>query len=299
MTRPRVIDAHHHVWDLAVREQDWIHPETMAVIRRNFTVADLAGEALAAGVTATVLVQTVPVAAETPEFLAIAEHSPPGGGLVAGVVGWVDLTAPDVSDALAALQAAPGGERLVGIRHPVQSEPDPAWLNRGDVRRGLRAVADAGLAYDLLTLPHQLPAAIDTVRALPQLRFVLDHLSKPRIAERELAGWADDLRALASAGNVAAKLSGLVTEADADHWTVADLRPYAEVALETFGADRLMFGSDWPVCLLAASYQQVVAAAQELTDGLSPSERADVFGGAAERWYHLPGDATSTPSVRP
>jgi L-fuconolactonase len=279
-----VIDAHHHVWDLAVRDQPWIEPTWP--IRRTYTLADLSGPAEAAGVEATVLVQTVLDPAETPEFLAMAAAST--SPRVAGVVGWVDLTRPDVADALAALVAAEGGDRLVGIRHQVQGEADPRWLCRPDVRRGLRAVGEAGLAYDLLTLPHQLPAAVETVRALPEVRFVLDHLSKPPIARGALVPWADDLRALAAGPNVAAKLSGLVTEADWTGWTVPHLRPYVEVALDAFGPDRLMVGSDWPVCLLAAgSYGEVVDAARRLTDHLTAAERAEVFAGTARRWYRL------------
>jgi L-fuconolactonase len=282
----KIIDAHHHVWDLAVRDQPWIKADWP--IRRSYTLADLAGSATAAGVEATVLVQTVPDPAETPEFLALAASSETP--TVAGVVGWVDLTAPDVADALAALTEAEGGDRLVGLRHGVQAEADPRWLCRPDVRRGLRAVGAAGLAYDLLTLPHQLPAAVETARDLPEVRFVLDHLSKPLIARGETTPWADDLRALADRPNVAAKLSGLVTEADWTQWSVEGLRPYADVALEAFGPDRLMFGSDWPVCLLAAgSYGEVVDAARELTAGLSGAERAEVFAGTARRWYRLRG----------
>ena len=278
------IDAHHHVWDLAVRDQPWIDPDTMAAIRRDFGLADLAPLAAAAGVTATVLVQTVAVAAETPEFLALAD----GSDLVAGVVGWVDLTTPDVSDALAALRAAPGGGKLVGIRHVVQAEPDLDWLTRPDVRRGLAAVADAGLVYDLLVGPHQLPAAVAAVRALPQLRFVLDHLGKPAVAAGALTPWAEHLRALAACPNVAAKLSGLVTEDDWATWTVERLRPYADVAIDAFGPDRLMFGSDWPVCLLACGYVEWAAAADDLTAALSPAERAAFTAGTARRWYGLP-----------
>jgi L-fuconolactonase len=281
-----VIDAHHHVWDLAVRDQPWIEPDWP--IRRSYTLADLAGPATAAGVEATVLVQTVLDPAETPEFLALAAAW--SGPLVAGVVGWVDLTRVDVADALAELTAAEGGERLVAIRHQVQGEPDPRWLCRPDVRRGLRAVGAAGLAYDLLTRPHQLPAAVETARDLPEVRFVADHLSKPPIAGGQPRPWADDLRALAACPNVAAKLSGLVTEADWTGWTVEQLRPYAEVAVDAFGPDRLMFGSDWPVCLLATgSYGEVVDVARQLTDGLSATERAEVFAGTARRWYRLVG----------
>lgn len=281
MTR---VDAHHHVWDLAVRDQDWIDPVTMAAIRRDFTLADLRPAAARAGVTTTVVVQTVAVAAETPELLALAAADE----LAGGVVGWADLTDPALADRMAELRALPGGETLAGIRHLVQGEPDPDWLTRPEVLRGLRTVAAAGLAFDLLTLPHQLPAAVRAVRAVPELRFVLDHLSKPPIASGELQPWHEHLRALAGCDNVAAKLSGLVTEADWRTWSVADLRPYADAALAAFGPGRLMFGSDWPVCTLAASYAEVVAAAEELTAGLSGAERHAVFGGTARRWYGLP-----------
>ena len=285
------VDAHHHLWDLAIRDQEWIDPDRMARIRRDFGPADLAAAVAGTGVRSTVLVQAVAVPAETLELQALAT----GSDLVAGVVGWVDLTASDTADRLAEFASAPGGDRLVGIRHLVQGEPDPRWLCRPDVRRGLAAVAAAGLCYDLLVLPHQLPAVVETARALPQLRFVLDHLAKPPVATGELDPWAPRLRELAAAPNVAAKLSGLVTEASHD-WTVTQLRPYAEVALDAFGPDRLMFGSDWPVCLLAATgYRQVLAAAEELTAGLAAAERAAVFGGTARRIYQLRSPAAPAP----
>ncbi|SDH08130.1 amidohydrolase family protein [Nonomuraea jiangxiensis] len=272
------IDAHHHVWDLDLREHAWLDSDQMAPVRRTFTLDQLAASAAASGVTQTVLVQVLPDLDETKEFLALAAES----DLVAGVVGWIDLTAPDAAETLAGL---PDG--LVAIRHGVQSEPDPAWLALPEVRRGLAAVAAAGLAYDLLTLPHQLPAAIDTVAAMPELTFVLDHLSKPPIASGRLYPWQRLIRDLAAYPNVYCKLSGMVTEADWASWQVADLRPYAEIVLEEFGAERVMFGSDWPVCLLAAEYEQVVAAADELCAGLSESERAAVFAGTARRAYNL------------
>lgn len=180
--RPRIVDAHHHVWDLSVRDQDWITGEELAPLRRDFTMADLEPEARANGVDATVLVQTVTVAAETPEFLALAD----GSDLVAGVVGWSDLTAPDIADTLAALRELPGGDRLVGLRHQVQGEPDPRWLLRPDVLRGLTAVSEAGLVYDLLVQPHQLPAAVRAAELLPGLVLVLDHSGKPPVAAGEL-----------------------------------------------------------------------------------------------------------------
>jgi L-fuconolactonase len=280
---PQVVDAHHHVWDLSVRDQPWITGEALAPLRRTFRLEDLEPAARTAGVIGTVLVQTVTVPEETPEFLALAD----GSDLIAGVVGWTDLTAPDVDDALAALRELPGGDRLVGIRHQVQGEPDPRWLLRPDVRRGLAAVAAAGLVYDLVILPHQLPAAVEAAEMLPGLTFVLDHGGKPPIADGELHPWAHDLRALGALPNTACKLSGLVTEADWKAWTVEDLRPYADVVLEAFGPGRTMFGSDWPVCRLAASYADVVDAAADLTDGLSPAERAAVFADTATRIYDL------------
>ncbi|MCQ4079845.1 amidohydrolase family protein [Streptomyces sp. RB6PN25] len=279
-----LVDAHHHVWDLSVRDQDWITGDALAPLRRDFSLRDLEPEARAAGVTATVLVQTVTVAEETPEFLRIADESE----LVAGVVGWTDLTAPEVAGALARLRQLPGGDHLVGIRHQVQSEPDPQWLLRPDVRRGLAAVADAGLVYDLVVQPHQLAAAFSAAAGLPELTFVLDHLGKPPIASGELHPWAHLVRALAALPNTVCKLSGMVTEAAWDSWTVQDLSPYADIVLDAFGPRRLMFGSDWPVCRLAASYAEVLAAARMLTAGLTASEQAAVYGETACRVYGLP-----------
>ncbi|MEU0384604.1 amidohydrolase family protein [Streptomyces chartreusis] len=273
-----VVDAHHHVWDLSVRDQDWIAEGSP--IRRDFTVADLAAEARAAGVDRTVLVQTVTVPEETPEFLALAA----GHELIAGVVGWTDLTRPDVADELARLRELPGGRYLKGIRHQVQGEPDPEWLLRPDVRRGLTAVADAGLVYDLVVLPRQLPACTEAAASLPQLTFVLDHLGKPPIASGALEPWASGLRALAALPHTVCKLSGMVTEADLASWTIDDLRPYADVVLEAFGPDRLMFGSDWPVCTLAATYGDILDVTRRLTD---PQDHARIFEGTATRVYDL------------
>ncbi len=235
-----------------------------------------------AGIDATVLVQVLNDIDETAEFLAVAGKSE----LIKGVVGWVDLTAPDVAVHLDRLSSGPGGDRLVGIRHLVEPEPDPEWLTRPDVLAGLRAVRDAGLVYDVLTRPHQLPAALAAVRAVPDMVFVLDHLSKPDIAGGVLEPWATHLAALAAEPNVVAKVSGLVTEAG-PQWTVDSLRPCVDAALEAFGPDRLMAGSDWPVCLLAASYDEVFGAASELVAGLSGAERDQVLGGTAERVYRL------------
>ncbi len=274
-----VIDAHHHLWeDLGRRDYGWL--AGLDAIRRPYTVDDLAAVTPA---DRTVLVQTVAAVGETEEFLATAARS----SLVAGVVGWVDLCAPDVADRLAALRAAPGGDALAGIRHPAQGEQDPGWLVRPDVVRGVRAVAEAGLTYDILVLPPQHGAAIALADAVPGARLVLDHAGKPAIADDGYEPWAAFLTELAARPNVFCKLSGLVTEADWDTWTVAGLRPYAEHVLSAFGPARVMFGSDWPVCELAATYEQVYAAALAFTAELSPAERDEVFAGTATRAYPI------------
>lgn len=278
-----MIDAHHHVWDLTRRPQTWLDGSAMAPIRRSFGLADLATAASAAGVTRTIVVQVLADPAETREFLTLAA----GSELVAGVVGWADLTSPAVGEELAALRSGPGGEWLAGIRHLVEGEADPWWLGRDDVLRGLRAVADADLVYDLLIRPHQMAAALAAVRAVPGLTFVLDHCAKPDIRSGQLEPWSSLLRQLAAEPNVYCKLSGLVTEADREHWTVADLRPYAERVLEAFGPERVMVGSDWPVCLLAASYDRVTDTARQLIARLSPGERTAVLSGTALRAYRL------------
>jgi L-fuconolactonase len=256
----------------------------LAPVRKPYGVDDLRRETARVGVERTVLVQTISSHEETVEFLSFAAAS---DGLIAGVVGWVDLTAPDAGDRLAELRAVPGGDLLVGVRHQVQDEPDPVWLARPDVRAGLRAVADAGLAYDLLVLAPQLPAARQVVHDLPELRFVLDHAAKPPIAAGVAEPWASELKALAAAPNVSCKLSGLVTEASWTSWTPADIAPYAARVLDCFGPSRIMFGSDWPVCELAASYPQVMELATALTAPLSPPERARIFAGTAIDWYGL------------
>jgi L-fuconolactonase len=275
----RRVDAHHHLWQTSVRRHAWLDGDDTAAIRRDFTPDDLRAAAL--GIDATVLVQVLPDLEESVEFLATAAAEP----LIAGVVGWIDLTGSPSED-LDRLRSAPGGELLTGVRHLVQAEPDPRWLEREDVLAGLAAVRDAGLVYDLLVLPHQLPAATAAVRALPDLTFVLDHLAKPPVASGELEPWATELATLAREPNVVAKLSGLVTEAGRP-WRVGDLRPYADTALTAFGPDRLMLGSDWPVCLLAGTYAEVMAAADSLLDDLTPAERDAVRGGTASRVYGL------------
>lgn len=277
-----IIDAHHHLWDPATRRHDWLTGRPR--LRRAFGLADYARESTAAGVTASVLIQVLASRAETEEFLATAAAA---AGQVAGVVGWVDLTAADVHDELDRLRAQPGGDRLVGVRHLVQDEPDPNWLSRPDVRRGLRAVGAAGLVYDLLVRPAQLPAALRVTAELDEVRFVLDHGGKPEISEDRFEPWAGLTAEMAPLPNLTCKLSGLVTEAG-PAWTTASFEPYVDHLLESFGPGRLMFGSDWPVCTLAASYAEVTALARELlASRLSEDEQATVFGATAATAYRL------------
>jgi len=282
MMPPLIVDAHHHFWDPARFDYPWLTDE-LAAIRRRFGPEDLAPLIERAGVDRTVLVQTISSLDETREFLATAAVA----DFIAGVIGWVDLMGAAVADTLATLAAGDGGSRLVGIRHQVQDEPDPDWLLRADVSRGIAAVGAAGLVYDLLVRPRELPAALETVRAHPNVAFVIDHLAKPPIAAGELEPWLSLIRPFGALDNVTCKLSGLVTEADWGSWRLADLQPFVDAAIETFGPERLMFGSDWPVCLLAATYEDVLAAARAATAGLSPDERDQVFGETARRVYGL------------
>jgi L-fuconolactonase len=260
--------------------------ESVAAIRRPFGVEDLDAAAGPQGFEATIAVQAVSSVEETEELLTVAAAS----DRVAGVVGWVDLADPEVAATLAALRARPGGQALVGVRHQVHDEPDPDWLLRDQVVDGLAAVAAAGLVYDLLVRERELPAARAVAQRLPGLTLVVDHLAKPRIREAAMDPWAGELAALARHPNVACKLSGLVTEADWDAWTPTQLVPYVRHAVDVFGPERLLFGSDWPVCLLAAGYGEVVAATAEALDraGIGPAERDLVLGANARRLYRLP-----------
>jgi L-fuconolactonase len=296
-----IVDAHHHVWDLSVRDQPWLAQPELAPLRRKFSLSDLEPEAAAQGVTATVLVQTVTEPDETPEMLALAAAS----DLVAGVVGWVDLEAPGTADAIGALRQQPGGDLLVGIRHPVLIEPDPDWLARPAVLRGLAAVAAAGLAFDVVSAPRHLPAAVTAAAATPELTFVLDHLGNPDLSSGVDGAWAKAFRGLAALPNTAAKLSGILSEpapGPADHAgpaqptipakdpggvQIAHMQPFYELALAGFGTGRLMFGSDWPVSTLTARYADVCAAARSLTAALSQAEKAAVFRDTSQRTYRL------------
>lgn len=276
-----IIDGHHHVWDPGIRRHAWL--DGFPALNRRFGLSDFEQASAPEGITGSVLVQVLASAAETEEFLALAA----GSDLVNGVVGWADLTSPAVSGEIARLRALPGGNRLVGVRHLVQDEPDPEWLRRPDVRRGLRAVGAADLAYDLLIRPGQLPAALAVTGDLADVRFVLDHGAKPAIASGCREPWASLISGLAARPNVSCKVSGLVTEAGPG-WRPAQIVPYIDHLLDCFGPSRLIFGSDWPVCTLAASYAEVTAVARDaLRARLGPAELDAVFAGNAVTAYRL------------
>jgi len=277
------IDAHQHFWDPARYAYPWMAGDAMDPVRRAFGPDEIRPSLRAAGIDATILVQTLSSVAETREFLDLAATS----DVVRGVVGWVDLTSPSAGDDLDAMLDAPSGRRLVGVRHQVHDEPDPDWLRRSDVRRGLAAVQRRGLAYDLLVRAREIPAATDAVRRFPQMRFVLDHIAKPRIVAGRDDPWMLSMPVLAAEPNVAVKLSGMVTEADWASWAPDDLRPFVGRVVEWFTPDRLMFGSDWPVCLLAGSYESVLAGLTAALPAMTSSELEQVFGGNAARTYGI------------
>ncbi len=256
----------------------------MAPLRRRFSPQDLVGELAKSDIAGTVVVQARSSLDESRELLRTASR----WAWVRGVVGWVDLAADDVGDRLDELRAGPGGKRLVGLRHQVHDEEDPRWLCRAEVRRGLAAVASRGLTYDLLLRAREIPAAIETAQAFPELSFVVDHIAKPRIADGSDPAWQAGMPGLAALANVQVKLSGMVTEANWASWTPADLRPFVSRVAELFGVRRMIFGSDWPVCLLVVpSYQEVVAALEDALGDLSQDESRQVFGANAQRFYAL------------
>lgn len=272
------IDAHQHFWIYNQREYGWID-ETMASLRRDFLPADLKPQLERAGFAGSVLIQVRQTLDETRWLLQLAENNP----FMLGVVGWVDLRSPHLR---ADLKSLAGKSKLVGIRHIVQSEPDDFLLD-ANFRRGISMLEEFDLAYDLLIYTKHLPLAAEFVKRFPRQRFVLDHLAKPPIRTRAVDLWARGIRELASLPNVHAKVSGLVTEADWKAWKPEDVRPYLDVAFESFGAKRLMIGSDWPVCTVAASYGRVMDLVKDYIAGYAAEDREAVLGGNAANFWRL------------
>ena len=274
------IDAHQHFWELGRFDYSWMDGPQLAPIRRNYLPEDLQPHLQATGVTQTIFVQTQHNLDENQWVLQLAEQH----AFLAGVVGWVDLASPDCEQQLLRFKDHP---KFVGVRHVTHDEPDDDFIVRDDVINGLRVLERHQVPFDLLFYVRHLKHAQTLGRALPNLPMVIDHLAKPEIKEGRQDNWIDNFKAAAQFPNIYCKISGMVTEADWDKWTAADLRPYVEIALEAFGPDRCMFGSDWPVCELAGSYQQVHGAAKEVLSGLSDSEQASVFGAVAAQFYGI------------
>jgi L-fuconolactonase len=277
------IDSHQHFWRYSKDEYPWIGPG-MERLARDFLPADLAAVAAPEGIGGSVAVQARQSLEESRWLLELAAVHP----FIRGVVGWVDLRSQRVADDLAALAQ---DAKFVGVRHVVQDEPDPRFLLGEQFVRGVRALHAYGLTYDLLLYPQQLPAAVELVAMLPEQPFVLDHLAKPRITQGAtgdgFAGWRRDIESLATHDNVCCKLSGMVTEAAWRNWKQADFAPYLDVALAAFGPERLMFGSDWPVCLVSGDYCAVAGIVRDFIAKLSDAEQRQILGGTATRFYGL------------
>ena len=272
------IDSHQHFWRFNPAEYGWMKSDWP--IRRDFLPVDLEPELRARNLDSCVAVQARQSLAESRWLLELAERA----SIIHGVVGWVDLRSTRVAKELEEFAQHP---KFVGVRHVVQDEPDDQFMLREDFQRGIAALNDFGLTYDLLIFPRQLPAAVTLAQNFPEQPFVLDQLAKPPIRDGALEPWGEQIRQLAKLPNVACKVSGLVTEANWHHWRADDFKPYLEVVFEAFGPDRLMFGSDWPVCLLAGSYESVFRLVQNYARQLGADTEAKFFGLNAARFYGL------------
>jgi L-fuconolactonase len=277
--REMIVDSHHHFWDVGKLDYPWMPPGE-GVLRRNYLPADLAPILERNGVSRTVLVQANQSPEEAGFLLDLAEAT----DFVAGVVVWVDLTSPDVAKVLDELGRRP---KLVGVRHQVHDEPDDAWLSRDDVVRGLRELGRRGLTYDLLLRPQHIKYVPALAERVPDLRLVVDHIAKPLIAGGVMEPWATDMASVAAIPGLYCKVSGMVTEADHSRWTADDLKPYVSHVVELFGYSRLMWGSDWPACLPAATYDQVLQAALDAVGPIPDDDSARLMGRNATDFYRL------------
>jgi L-fuconolactonase len=274
-----IIDAHQHFWRYHPVRDAWI-TEDMAVLKRDFLPDELAIELQANGLDGSVAVQADQSEAETLFLLELARRHE----FIVGVVGWIDFLSPRLPERLEFFSQF---DKLCGFRHIAQAEPDDGFLAHADFVRGVAHLRGSRFTYDILIYPQQFPAALELVARLPELRFVLDHLAKPEVKSKRISSWAKQIREIARNANVYCKLSGLVTEADWRHWRPDDLKPYVEVVCEAFGPERLMFGSDWPVCLLAGSYSQVKQTISDHLETYSAADREKIFGANAATFYGL------------
>jgi L-fuconolactonase len=273
------IDAHQHFWKYSAAAYDWIGGD-MAVLKRDFLPDDLLPLLASNGFDGSIAVQACQTIEETQWLISLAEKSE----FIRGVVGWVDLRSADLTAELDALANHP---RLVGVRHVVQAEPDDEFMLRDDFRRGIAYLAGFGLTYDLLLYPRQLPVAVKLVGEFPEQPFVLDHIAKPGIADGLMEPWTSGILELAKHENVCCKLSGMVTEANWKHWKPDDFRPYLDVVFGAFGADRLMIGSDWPVCTLSATYTETIAIVDDYIRQFTRGEQEQILGGNCASFYGL------------
>ena len=273
------IDAHHHLWRYSKEAYGWIGPG-MEAIARDFLAPDLESELRNGGISGSIVVQAQQSVAETEWLLGVAEQSQ----IFRGVVGWAPIADGELG---ATLEKWRDQKKLKALRHVIQGEPDDEFILREDFNVGIKQLAGTGLVYEILIYEKHLPASIHFVDRHPNQVFVLDHVAKPRIKEAVIEPWRKNILDLAKRANVYCKLSGMVTEADWTKWSLADLRPYFETVLEAFGPSRLMFGSDWPVCLLATSYQKWIETVEDFIGKSSATERSQIFGGVAAQVYSL------------
>lgn len=277
------IDSHHHIWDINVRPQTWMQSDDVRPISRTILMDELEPELEKSQIDYTVIVQTVSDSNETLEFLDLSSSH----AKICAVVGWLDLESPDITMQLEKYLEHPAGKNLVSIRDFAQDKPDPKWLLRDDVISNIHRIGRFGLTFDILTKPPQLAAAIEMVRNSPENTFILDHISKPYIAKNEFQPWASQISELATFENVSVKVSGLFTEANWGNWNNETFKPYMDHVLTSFTPSRTMFGSDWPVCLLATTYSQTVELMEEFTKSLSATERENFWSATARRVYRL------------
>jgi L-fuconolactonase len=273
------IDSHQHFWRYNPARDAWITDE-MALLKHDFLPEQFAQESAANGIDASVAVQADQSENETEFLLELAKKNE----RIVGVVGWVDLLSPHAAERLEHFSHF---EKLRGFRHIAQSEKDDGFLARDDVVKGVAQLRQFGFTFDILIYSRQLPAAIELVSRLPEQRFVIDHIAKPEIRAKKTEPWAAQMRQIAQNNNVFCKVSGMVTQADWHNWKPEDFKPYLDVVFEAFGTERLMFGSDWPVCLVAASYRQAKQLIDDYVRGFSEADKGKIFGRTAERFYGL------------
>ncbi len=286
----RIIDSHQHFWDLDRFQYKWM-PSGPSILRRNYLPEDILPEIHENNVSGTILVEAHSSDEESDLMLTWAEQY----DFIAGVICWADLTSKRLTERLEILQS---WKKFVGIRHQIESEPDDSWILREPVIEGLKQLARMDIPFDLVVFPRHLRFVPQLSQRIPTLKLVLDHMGKPPIVNQEFESWASDIRKIAEIPTIHCKVSGLVTEADHATWSVAQLRPYIQFVLDQFGADRLMWGSDWPVCLKAASYQEVLQAFLESVGDLNDSDQAALLGRNATTFYVLketPGSLKESP----